>query len=306
MLYKYYSSLPESYLFNPTLKLAIPSKLNDPFENTVPNRVRIKHIEEMLKINKIEDDIFHDYIKLMNSFLISGVSSSGIISMSETPTNILMWSHYANSHTGLVIGYKTDVLSHLHNPYGIDACFFNTPQIVNYDNVRFQHINNTSSLMDRNAIIKSLLTTKSNHWRYEKEHRFIIPLGCANFCRPINKLKTETIRQLEILWKLKYIKECTWFETQWERTIGNNDGDIDNYPFIFNEEAERFLVKNNFDAFIRINPASINSVFFGAKFEGDKRNKIKDIISKNPHLRHIDMYECSISPDNFELDIYKI
>lgn len=306
MLYKYYSSLPENYLFNPTLKLAIPSKLNDPFENIVPNRVRIKHIEEMLKINNIEDNIFHDYIKIMNSLLISGVSSSGIISMSETPTDILMWSHYANSHAGLVIGYKRDVLSHLHNSYGIDACFFNTPQIVNYDNVRFQNISNTSSLMDRNAIIKSLLTTKSDHWSYEKEHRFIIPLGCASFCRPIDKIKSETIRQFEILWRLKYIKEFTWFETRWSRAIENSDENIDNYPFIFNEEAERFLVKNNFDAFIRINSASIDSVFFGAKFENDKKNKIKDVISKNPHLQHINMYECSISPDNFELDICKI
>lgn len=300
MIYKYYSFLPNDYLLYPTLKLAIPSKLNDPFESIVPYKVRIKHINDMLIKHDISDQIRIDYIRLINSMLISGLSSTGIISMTENPKNMLMWSHYANSHKGLVIGYRKDVLSHLTNPYGIDACFHNTPQKVIYNHKKFDRTpNKNRAEISRNDIIKYLLTTKNHHWRYEKERRFIIPLGCANYVKSIQELNAEQISSFEQLWGLEYIKNKQWFET---KHIDSKKDDSYRGTFTINEEAELFLLNKKFDAFLKINSKSICSIYYGVNFEESKRNEITKIIKENQHLSHINSYQCSINQDRLALN----
>lgn len=108
VLYKYYSEIFDvvDHLKNPAIKLATTRSLNDPFEVQLSNELakslthkRLKIFDEnLLKDNKFREDIKKSYQIISNQF--------GIISLTETHRNILMWAHYANSHKGVCIGYK--------------------------------------------------------------------------------------------------------------------------------------------------------------------------------------------------------
>jgi len=87
------------------------------------------------------------------------LGNKGILSLSTEPDNILMWSHYAASHSGFVLGF--DVLK--------DIQFFNAPIRVhynaNYPTFRY--------LLQIDKIAEIGLGTKSDLWGYEGEIRII-------------------------------------------------------------------------------------------------------------------------------------
>jgi hypothetical protein len=105
----------------------------------------------------------------------------GILSLARRKDNILMWSHYANSHKGFCVGLDTSLLfdsiqgmlSHVH--YSNEF-----PQLELFGNP-------TLTMMD-------LLTTKSRLWNYEKEIR----LTKHNASRQVFKLPKETFKEIII------------------------------------------------------------------------------------------------------------
>jgi hypothetical protein len=81
----------------------------------------------------------------------------GILCLSQSPDNIVLWSHYANYHEGVCL--KFDMSK---NPD-----FFLTPLYVEYtkDYPAYNHLTSTD-----NQILK-MITTKYIDWSYEKELR---------------------------------------------------------------------------------------------------------------------------------------
>jgi hypothetical protein len=106
----------------------------------------------------------------------SAVNSRGILSLSKNNSNILMWSHYASNHTGIVLGY--DML--------VDPEFFITPHNVSYTDI-YDELN---FFRDRNETIRKNLSTKSQHWAYEEEIRIIKPESRAW------RFKPESLREI--------------------------------------------------------------------------------------------------------------
>jgi hypothetical protein len=98
------------------------------------------------------------------------LGSKGILSMSRINNNILMWSHYAASHSGFVLGF--DVAT--------DIPFFTTPLHVRYvnDYPAFQY------LRESDKIVSHGLLSKSTLWNYEQEVRII---KNAQGLHPFNK-----------------------------------------------------------------------------------------------------------------------
>ncbi len=83
---------------------------------------------------------------------------SGIACFSSRKGSILMWSHYAEFHKGVVIGYKTKQLPEL------------TP--VRYSDKRYS----IPLYRDKEPEwAKHLLATKFSDWAYEKEWRCLVP-----------------------------------------------------------------------------------------------------------------------------------
>jgi hypothetical protein len=91
----------------------------------------------------------------------------GCLSLSATPKNILMWSHYAHNHKGYVIGFDAQ-----HEYFG------RTVRPVVYSDIRPSH----NPLEEHHS--GEIFYTKSKDWSYEQEHRkhqaFVEPITLAN------------------------------------------------------------------------------------------------------------------------------
>ena len=84
----------------------------------------------------------------------------GICSLSRVPDDILMWSHYADSHEGFCIKLLDDETNK----------FIARAQEVSYS-VSYPIVN--PIIDDDMARMKKSLLTKAEHWEYEKEWRII-------------------------------------------------------------------------------------------------------------------------------------
>lgn len=92
------------------------------------------------------------------------LQSFGICSLSEVNNDILMWSHYADSHFGLCLEFSRTPGNTLENA-----------QPVEYpDDDDFPYINywpdQEEEILDD---LEKVVLTKSKHWKYEKEWRTI-------------------------------------------------------------------------------------------------------------------------------------
>lgn len=92
--------------------------------------------------------------------LYSDKSSYRILSLSETCNNMLMWSHYAESHSGIAIGVSITETEAKVRP-------------VNYvDELGISSIRGGQS--NGNDLVEELLTRKYKIWEYEREQRTLI------------------------------------------------------------------------------------------------------------------------------------
>lgn len=85
----------------------------------------------------------------------------GVCCFSEEDDNILMWSHYADSHRGIVVSF---------DPF-VGYWGGNNFHRVSYSDERVKMI--TPSNLNANGFVESLITTKAKCWEYEKEWRYI-------------------------------------------------------------------------------------------------------------------------------------
>jgi hypothetical protein len=97
------------------------------------------------------------------------MADTTIFCLSETPDNLLMWSHYAQNHTGAVIKFLS--LPEVDSPIILAQPVRYTTQIPR---------RTFANLMDldkaRKEVIDIITLTKSEVWAYEKEWRIITGL----------------------------------------------------------------------------------------------------------------------------------
>ena len=107
-------------------------------------------IEELLKnpINKLDEDM----LQIRNK-------NYGICSLTEKKDDILMWSHYAENHSGICLEFKVTTDS-----------LFGSAQKVKYDE-SYPVIRRFDSSAQQQ--FDSSFLTKSKQWEYEKEWRII-------------------------------------------------------------------------------------------------------------------------------------
>jgi len=100
------------------------------------------------------------------------INSYGIFSLSAVLENILMWSHYADSHRGFCIEYDSQKLMDM-----FDRLFDKSELIIFLRPIKYMSeypIPIPSPDLDDDKDDETwmqLLTTKSNYWSYEKEWR---------------------------------------------------------------------------------------------------------------------------------------
>lgn len=81
-----------------------------------------------------------------------------------------MWSHYSDSHTGFCVGFNFGHLSHFFGAYSNDGQFISHHKVQYAD----KYPTFIPSNMDNVDLSTKPLITKSDHWSYEREHRYIL------------------------------------------------------------------------------------------------------------------------------------
>ena len=94
----------------------------------------------------------------------------GVLSLSETPDNLLMWAHYAEEHTGFVLMFDG---SHKFFEGNEPFLGFAKPEPVQYKLER-------PSTTIEEVTIPEIFLTKGSDWQYEKEWRYLKFLNDAD------------------------------------------------------------------------------------------------------------------------------
>jgi len=132
-----------------------PEDLNDPMELRFRLEVNIPSLEH-IDWNDTSNPMVVEFRRDFESFR----NSKGICCFSECPKNTVMWSHYADSHRGICVGFDTQSDPNWNNAvkvtYSDDIPVFrlSPPYRATRDHLRYQQ-------------------TKSSMWAHEKEWRFI-------------------------------------------------------------------------------------------------------------------------------------
>lgn len=137
-----------SDLTHQRLKVARFADLNDPFE--------------LLALNFKEKSIR----TAVREFRASYNSKNGLLCFSSDWTNPVLWSHYAERHTGICLGFDVP-RAHVQK---VDYADKRILAALDDDVVPFE-------LSDTHKQL--LLRTKFSHWEYETEYRIFVPLSKA-------------------------------------------------------------------------------------------------------------------------------
>lgn len=293
-LYKYYSGDFNviEHLKNPSIKLATTKSLNDPFEvqlsNELANKLTDKRLasynKTFLKSIKTREDIKKSYEKISEQF--------GVISLTETHRNILMWAHYANSHKGVCIGYKTtfiDELNHREHDVLDEWRGRYTPEKIRYDSKRFELVIDDETT--ENESIMQAMLKKSDDWIYEKEHRCIVPFHMADRFKLIGK-NGKTIKLISEKESLNLIKKIS--DDEGYKSLLSGVSHIRQMRKIAHED-DIIMLKD-------IDISSICSIFIGSKCSDDKETLIINEIESNPsRYGHISVYKYHVHGNDFRL-----
>lgn len=174
--YKYrpINQFTESIFNNSEIWFSTPIQFNDPFDCQLisENKFSRKMIQDFLRknipnINRQDlrkESIYYDknpsiFKKIVTDAIEKRALNSGISCFAGSNDNILMWSHYANSHNGICI--KFDILESIE--------LFLLPIEVKYTDKYpvYNHLKSNENL------IEFMFQTKAKCWEYENELRII-------------------------------------------------------------------------------------------------------------------------------------
>lgn len=116
----------------------------------------------------------------------SNLKNLGIFSLSEDPLNMLMWSHYGDSHKGLAIGFAASNGSRLANPnhcrpvrYKSGASTFDFSGRRSVGLAYYKSLDGgirpEAYVRIDDEQVQNVIFTKTEDWKYEKEWRYYEP-----------------------------------------------------------------------------------------------------------------------------------
>ncbi len=172
-------------LTDSVLHFAAPTSFNDPYDckihfvmtasNADLHHWYMAQVEErrpdlnsVQRGEKVEDDLSRfdrtAFVQRITRGLQEEVNRVGILSLSAQNDNVILWSHYADGHTGLCLQF----------PGQGNAEFFGESQRVEYSPT-YPHIDPIHDSHERK--MQAFLLTKACDWHYEAEWRIIHPDG---------------------------------------------------------------------------------------------------------------------------------
>lgn len=181
VLYKYCSSKGKFILANKEIKITPPFELNDPFELS-PNldvsvcdallNTRFRDFEFAGPDKK--DECRRRVKEMLSTPVEAAKLRNGlyeefrILSLTSKNDNILMWGHYAERHTGLVIGFSP---THLFPEKGHHRVRYPEDVARPVFQATWEAIDKAKPVTMQRAF--DVLITKAYDWKYENEYRIL-------------------------------------------------------------------------------------------------------------------------------------
>lgn len=208
IVYKYRNCAQRTWelLLNQKLYFATPEQLNDPLDSSIDISAEYERAKELVhesddhperrksflihllnETHHFNDPVSGKQIGL-NQALNHFIQSLGILSLSKTPADALLWSHYAQGHCGLCLGFDLELLEldafikgdieYAAKPPYVELFLKLTEEIGEFVRPWEQskypdeqgdkfYTSQLSRLMRANLLVKS------EKWKYEEEYRMI-------------------------------------------------------------------------------------------------------------------------------------
>ncbi|KFC19143.1 DUF2971 domain-containing protein [Chryseobacterium sp. FH1] len=133
--------------------------LNDPFEG-IANFENPKNFDYLLPKRKYSTEKYKNQL-LDSSFLKN--QSVGVLSLSKSKNNLVLWSHYCDNHKGYVVEYDFTLES-----FNVEE---NIRKVTKSSEVIYSPKSKKMQLFENSY--DEYLFNKSLGWKYEKEFRFL-------------------------------------------------------------------------------------------------------------------------------------
>lgn len=188
-LYKYreFNEYTEQIILNSELWYANPNDFNDPFDmnlsfkqdytykeiasyikDFIKNHDDTKSLpkheqkQQMKKFSQFASSS-QKFVNDQNNILSKMKSQAGVVALSSRKDSILMWSHYASKHTGLIFEFNFD---------GFELPLNELPHEVEYIE-EYELLSYAEKFKIRKEQMTQILLSKFIDWQYEKEYRII-------------------------------------------------------------------------------------------------------------------------------------
>ena len=152
---------------NNSIWFSSSDSLNDPFD------LKIRVPKSLKIIKELDEDVIEG-----DNYASINYINPAVFCATEENDNILMWSHYGDSHKGMcTLYYQNELLDKIASDKDISLCIYGK---VKYSSKRPEFQVTMSALrfisVDTIFLIFNItnLFTKYNDWKYEKEKRFVL------------------------------------------------------------------------------------------------------------------------------------
>ena len=190
VLYKFRdwdNSYHQNLLTRQELFISNVEALNDPFDGSIVVNLNFmpvskKDLGNLLGIKdnlSIPLDIIlakanKDFVMKLDAQIKKSVLNTGVVCFSSSKNNILLWSHYANGHTGFAVGFDTQKLTKAVGELKLESFIKEIFYTKTYPEINFEYdiLKHSNETLLFKAIIESLVT-KSSLWSYEDEVRIL-------------------------------------------------------------------------------------------------------------------------------------
>ncbi|MCB0495103.1 MAG: DUF2971 domain-containing protein [Cyclobacteriaceae bacterium] len=257
-IYKFFGINQYLYdiLISNQLYFASIKQFNDPYDChlTFPAQITLKDFKVYVNSFIKAEDIRSKYIKafkknpekffspfkgLFKEFL----DYHGICSFSKIKENLLLWSHYADSHKGVCLAFDYNLI---------------TEQFKQFDDVEYNDDPFLFDIKDANNSISKTVLRKSKDWEYEKEIRFVMERSKSaafnmNALREINFgsrcSKRNMLNIIYLIKKLGY-RKCKFLKAEINNTnysVLFEEIDFENLKKEVLEDSKEKRFKQNFD-----------------------------------------------------------
>lgn len=254
-----------------------------------------------------------------------------VVSLSETNNNLLMWSHYADQHKGIVVEFDVNhTLFDEYTPFPtttfdheLDSDVLDEAEIAKRESINPGKIQRVRYNAKRPSFSKfeNLLEhflVKSDEWIYEKEHRIILPLVTADriivheqhlpdiefYAESPDVLEQHALSNGMFMINLKepLIAEGNRLIREDEEYINREDLVLAFVDNVVNEYLQRISEDPRTIFLYRIDPKAIKSVYFGCKVDAGDKKYIVDKLRTECTLKHINIFQAEVSDERFELN----